>query len=598
MKPTKKQRQIVESVINGNEILNLILAGAGTGKTELLNFLIVAILKNNQHSRILYVSFSKATIGNGQKRIGKASKVDYSTCHALALKMLTRAVKVFGSVKLFRDDVSCLWYDSDIVLKESLRVLDETTSLAMMNKIIETNGLDSSLSKTATDYLRGCYAHRKRLDIPNYLHGKLDVLLLCYAEEKRKRNAIDFNDMIVFGSALLRKYGADKLQFIDRYDFICVDESQDINGFQFDILRWVRSPKTKLIVAGDPCQQAYSFLGSQVDMFDTLQTFYRKRTKLHQITRSRRCPDAICRLSNAVTGQIDIQNTTVIKPLIVEANALPELIQYDAYQEGVDFIVAKILELAGPGKPLQHKEFVILMRVINGEDSSQKLSLLKTKFKQRGIAVKYKDQFNQEAWLYDLLVSAIRVALNRHEEDDLLKTLTLLGDQVLEQEDKVSLVQRLQSFAPKGTIEELVTHVADICDSCGFEVQQEVLKYFLKFQSQEQFLENWSDGLKNYFDHRNAVTISTIHSFKGHERRVVFLFGAEDKTIPYQHKDSGNTDRYLDDERCLLNIAVTRSSERLYLLYERSVCRPNQNISRFLSPLVKAGGYFVERAAQ
>jgi ATP-dependent helicase/nuclease subunit A len=137
--------------------------------------------------------------------------------------------------------------------------------------------------------------------------------LAAVATEKRRRNVLDFDDLLLYARDLLRRSGTARAHFRRRFDFIAVDEFQDTDPLQMEILlrlsaadggepdwRSIQPEPGRLFVVGDPKQSIYRFRRADVESYRAAGRGLEKES----LTASRRSLPGILEWVNAVFGQL------------------------------------------------------------------------------------------------------------------------------------------------------------------------------------------------------------------------------------------------------------------------------------------------------
>ena len=87
-----------------------------------------------------------------------------------------------------------------------------------------------------------------------------------YEERKKRARLIDFDDMLVYTWELLSQRKDILSAWQKKYQYILVDEFQDINRLQYDILRLLAEPENNLFIVGDDDQSIYRFRGARPEI--------------------------------------------------------------------------------------------------------------------------------------------------------------------------------------------------------------------------------------------------------------------------------------------------------------------------------------------
>lgn len=216
---TKEQQRAVQHVYGPM----MVVAGPGSGKTTVLTQRVKELLKYTRPERILVITFARKAAEEMKLRfagltdVKTAQLVNFGTFHAVFFHYL----KKWG------------------VLHHDVQVLEEAQQKELWLEL----GWDME-------------------DVPAFLVCRRDEALR-YEREKYRRNLVDFDDMIQLMLAEM-----DRHNMAQDFDFILVDEFQDINPQQYEILRkMVRTDDANLFVVGDEDQAIYAFRGSDPGIF-------------------------------------------------------------------------------------------------------------------------------------------------------------------------------------------------------------------------------------------------------------------------------------------------------------------------------------------
>ena len=460
---------------------------------------------------------------------------------------------------------------------------------------------------------------------------ELAELWMQYTTYKSEHHLMDFDDLLVYLSQLLRKHKDVCLELSSQYRYVLVDEYQDTNRLQADIVESLATAHRNVMVVGDDSQSIYSFRGAHFrNILDFPKLF--PECRLFKLEENYRSPQPILDLAN---GIIESAGQKYTKCLYTNRTDGPIPLLTRPMDEAAqsEYICEKVKELQLQGIDL--REMAVLFRA---SFHSFDLEVALSKF---GIPfVKYGGfKFIESAHVKDVLAHLRawknpwdRISLNR---------LLLLIDKVgskRSQEIITYLGQdgpdlgRLASCARKlpssHGLHRLVRLFEEISNP-GFSVSQQVravrgyyeptlmAKYddHPKRLRELDYLQDWSvkyDRLEDFLadvaleppntnvpkdqPHLTAdhLVLSTIHSAKGLEWQAVFLISAVEGRLP--SSQAYVDEEMLEEERRLVYVAVTRAKEFLYLccpqrIYDRRTgFRPTQ-LSLFLREL-PPGGYF------
>lgn len=620
------QRQAVE---HGEGAL-VIAAGAGTGKTRVLTARVARLIDAGvPPERILLLTFTRraaaAMTSRAAAMVGDsalAQRIAGGTFHAVAHRIVAEYAQHLGL-----EDVTVLAPDDVVDLLDLLRgehALDTTERRLPTTKAI------ADIASRAVNTQRPA-----REVIAEQFPWALDhadaitSLLRSYAARKRARGLLDLDDLLIAWRALVRDpdVGA---RLRARWDWVLVDEYQDVNRLQVEIVRGLRPDGAGLTVVGDDAQAIYGFRGAGAGQLTELCTHLPHAT-LVRLERNFRSTEPILALVNAARPTdlplhlVADRRTPGVRPVLVTCrNADDE----------ARTVADRILSAHVDGMAL--REQAVLMRT--GSHSTQ----LEVELKVRGIPfVKFGGiGYLETAHVRDL-VAALRVVLNPADEIAWYRLLTrhrsigkvsarrlagMLAD------GGAARFGDVTAAAPAGaraglaaTLTALATLTDESNSPCVVETCHRVVTPLLR-----QHYPDWQrraadveavaqaaarqhdlrafvadqavdpvtvagDWAKNPHLDEDWVTLSTIHSAKGLEFAAVHLLRACDGAIPSDMALVSQAG--LEEEQRLFYVALTRARDRLDIYAPATLpTHPTAftarhvaaKPSRFLSPDVSA----------
>src|SRR3954462_6799949 len=277
----------------------LILAGAGTGKTNTLAHRVAhLVLEGANPQRILLLTFSRRAaieMTRRAQRVLTNVRLPWSgTFHSIANRLIRRHCTRVGLQPNFsvldRGDASDLM---DLVRhelgfsKSERRFPRKDTCLAIYSHRVNTQG---ALRETLERHFPWCAEWEEEL---TRLHR-------LYVERKLSNQALDYDDLLLYWHAMLgderlaRDIGAD-------FDHILVDEYQDTNVLQAEILSRLRPDGKGLTVVGDDAQSIYSFRAASVENIRSFASRFSAATI--DLEENYRSTQPILDAANAVIGK-------------------------------------------------------------------------------------------------------------------------------------------------------------------------------------------------------------------------------------------------------------------------------------------------------
>ncbi len=322
------------SAVYTDELITLVVAGAGSGKTSLIVGKINYLVKkcNIKESEILCLSFTNEAVNNLKFRF--KYNVDVMTFHRLSLNIIGDKYKLNNNYLSYVIDEYFL----------GIAIHNKKIKKILVNLIDKTNvnKYEYYLSKGCFNYLK--YTIKKFIElfivsgknINDFLkikkYKKLTLVIIdiyyLYVSELYSKYEIDLNLLIRESSNYVSKVDL-------KYKYIIVDEFQDISDVRMKLLNSIiNATGARLLVVGDDYQSIYGFSGSSLESY--LKTFKNNKSKVIYLKNNYRCCKEIVNISckfimkNKKQIKKDIvTNKHIIRPIvIVDGKKLEELLDY------------------------------------------------------------------------------------------------------------------------------------------------------------------------------------------------------------------------------------------------------------------------------
>ncbi len=338
----------------------LVIAGAGSGKTRVLTHKIVHLLKLGYlPSHIMALTFTNKAAGEMRDRITalvgneQASRLWMGTFHSIFAKLLR--------------------FNADrIGFQRDFTIYDTSDSRSLLKLIIKDLELDDKTYKPAAVHSRismmknalitpSYYENDKRLrDEDERLKRPMTFeIYKTYCHRCKIAGAMDFDDILVYANILLRDNHDVLEKYQTRFEYILVDEYQDTNFAQHLIMTQLAKKNNRICVVGDDAQSIYSFRGANISnildlkkSFPTLQTF-----KLERNYRSTK------NIIGAANSLID-KNKRQIKKNIYSENPVGSKVNivecYNDYEEA--YVVASTITSLKAREGCSYDDFAVLYR--------------------------------------------------------------------------------------------------------------------------------------------------------------------------------------------------------------------------------------------
>jgi len=263
-----QQREAVETT----EGPVLILAGAGSGKTRVITYRIAYLVEHVgvMPESILAVTFTNkaaAEMGERVERlVGRLSvaKPVISTFHSFCVRVLRRDIE---SLRI----PSTVPGQPPIGLTKNFVIYDESDQQQLVKGVMRRLGIDDKQLTPRTVLSRISWAKNHMLDPQEiYLQSadpkseQIAHIFEGYRKELLKANAMDFDDLLLEATRLLKSVAAVREYYNRRFQNLLVDEYQDTNRPQYELMRLLAGDRHNVCAVGDEDQSIYSWRGADI----------------------------------------------------------------------------------------------------------------------------------------------------------------------------------------------------------------------------------------------------------------------------------------------------------------------------------------------
>ena len=547
-----------------------ILAGAGTGKTRTITHRIAGQIASGafEPSQILAVTFTERAAAEMRSRIIAL----LSTDTPVSVRAVTFHAAAWAQVRHFWSALVA----AELVTPPDNGGLPEvlTSKIGLLIPAARRLGVDAGDLASEVEWAANAdldataVAASDRDELVDA--GALASVIEGYEQEKTRRGAIDYEDMLRIARQLT-ELAEPAAAIRDRYRAFTVDEFQDTNTLQWRLLRaWV-GDRDDVCVVGDPAQTIFSFTGANSSFLTGFHRHY-PGTVTVGLDRSYRSTPQVLQLANRVLGR---RSPDLKATLPGDGAPTPRLAQCEDEDAETATVVGAIAKLAELDVP--YGEMAICYR-INSQAAAWEDALRKA-----GIPVSVRG----EGSFYDRkeVRQAVR-ALTQAVIQPEAPTAPPIADGPVVNPNVTAEVERVfaQTLAwrpnrpPNGrrqrdrweAIEAVRDEAADLAEA-GSDLSAIAAEL--------------SGRVAAGADHSaDAVTLMSMHRAKGTEFDAVFIVAAEDGLLPISYAE---TDDEVDEERRLLYVGVTRARRWLWITWaasrpSRSGRPTNRRPSRFL----------------
>ena len=251
----ERQREAME----WTEGPELILAGAGSGKTRVLTHRIAYLIREKKVSpwNILAITFTNKAAAEMRSRVDAlvesgAEAIWVATFHSSCVRILRRFIDRIGYDNHFTI------YDADDQKAAMREVLKQ---LQIDPKQLRERVVLSAISAAKNEMVDSV---RYESEAKDFQTARIARCYRAYQDLLRKNNALDFDDLL-FKTVQLFEADADVLAYYqERFRYIMVDEYQDTNSVQFRFIELLAKKYRNLCVVGDDDQSIYKFRGANI----------------------------------------------------------------------------------------------------------------------------------------------------------------------------------------------------------------------------------------------------------------------------------------------------------------------------------------------
>lgn len=586
----------------------LVLAGPGSGKTTVIIQRIRRLTEKMGVSpyRILVITFTKAAAEQMKTRYaalqGKTG-VMFGTFHSIFFHILRQACG----------------YSLEQVLSEDER--RNTMQKLVTEARISVQDQEEYIQQFFSQY---SLMKNQLQDVSDFMPEGLPkdefvALTKKFDGWKRRNEKIDFDDMLTECYEVLSQDEKTRKMWQDRFDYILVDEFQDVNRAQYACLQMLAAPKNNLFVVGDDDQSIYGFRGASPSfMLDFPKDF--PGTEKVFLDVNYRCSGRIIRLASQVIGTNMSRYEKNIKGDRDLGERINVFVAKDSGEEA-ELIAQKIARLLEEGMPIE--EIAVIFRTnIQGGAFARALF-------RRGIPYHLRDGgFHlYDHWIARDLAAYLFLAENRDSDASLLRIVNkpkryISKDLLAEAEQMPYGLLRSLHVCPS-----LQKWQAEHLESLEEDLRQiqkrkpyEALRYVRKVVGYDEYLSDYAAyrkaSLSNMIENADeitetakgtesgtefvrkmeelsrqmkeqskqkgnthGVTLTTFHGAKGLEFGAVFLPSLAEGIIPYEKGRKGSA---LEEERRLFYVGLTRTKDRLFLSFTENRYEKPLKPSRFL----------------
>lgn len=607
-----------EAIKHGNGPC-MVLAPPGSGKTLIVTERTRYLIEESgvRPDQILVITFTRYAAREMKERFerltaGKNYPVTFGTFHSIFYGILKCAYGI-GANNLMSEK------ESSVLLQE---VLDQT-DIESTPEVEDEEELVRELLREVGMVKNGL-CHLKDFHSKYLTQDEFAEVFRSYEHQKKELKKFDFDDMLVQCYALFRKKPEILQGWQKRFQYILIDEFQDINRVQYEVIRMLAAPRYNLFVVGDDDQSIYGFRGAKPElMLYMKQEFPSLRTI--SLTVNYRSTEFI----TGAAARVILHNYTRFYKRVQSFRGRGQNVHVQEVldeQEEAQYVTEEIQKKLDQG--IKPGEIAVLFRAaVQARMISEILSEHRIPFEMRDYVTNFYRHFIVKDMMAYLQLAAGKrdrslflticnrplryLARNSMENRQVnfedLRKFYCDKDWMLDIIDQFDVdVRMMKNMAPYAAIQyirkkigyddflkeyaekhqiswkQLMDVMAELEErSKNFKSYDEWEIHIAKYT--QELEEQQAKARKIKGERENKVQLMTIHSAKGLEFEDVFVIHANEGEIPHQKAEKKDE---IEEERRLFYVALTRAKNNLCISY---ITQKNGNSikpSRFVEELL------------
>ena len=592
----------------------MVLAGPGSGKTLTIAKRIEYLIMKHKvrPEEILVITFTKYAAWEMKNRTrsicGPSSyAVTFGTFHGIYYGILKWAYRLNQSnllsdeekYRILREILPGIDWDQEPEADEEKDYLQE---LAIEIGNVKNNCMDI-----------------EEYEPVKYTTEKFRKLYRTYEETKKKYRKIDFEDMLIQCRDLFMKRPDILKKWQEKFQYILVDEFQDVNQAQYDVVRMLAAPQDNLFVVGDDDQSVYGFRGAKPGIMKEFMKDYPKARQI-LLDVNYRSSGYIVKGALRVIGNNKIRFEKKIEAFRKPDETVHVQEVKDPVQEA-EYVLERIREYREKG--VSYTEMAVLYRT---NVDARAMSELMTEYQIPFVMKEHLNNIYEHFIALDM-ISYLRLSQREYDRKYFLQIANRPNRYLTRESMKtgnVSYESLRRYYRDKDwmvdRIDQLEWDMKMICDKTPYAAIQYIRKRmgydeflkeyaaYRKISSEDLFAvleEIWQNSkgygtIKEWFEHiesygkmlkeqnkkngeKEGVNLMTMHAAKGLEFDTVFVIEANEGSCPYK---KATTDEEIEEERRLFYVAMTRAKRKLVISYVKEKNGKDLLPSRFVSELL------------
>ena len=586
----------------------MVLAGPGSGKTSVIVERTAYMTKEGGISpaNILVVTFSRAAAKEMKERFlnftgQEYTPITFGTFHGVFYGILKQAYG-FTAANILAEE------EKMAILREL--AMNYGGDLAEEGDFSEEVAKEISVVKGNRISLEYYYSSCCPDEVFRQIYR--EYIKICQARRK-----LDFDDMILYCYELFDKRKDILAAWQNKFQYILVDEFQDINQLQYDIVKLLAKPQDNLFIVGDDDQSIYHFRGARPEIMLNFTKDY-PAAETVTLDVNYRCSQKILSSAMQVIGTNKKRFQKHLQTPNPEGNPV-KLREFENPREEYLEVVSELRERMERGDKLE--DTAILLR------TNQEAEGLVGALMERQVPFNMKEKLPNlfHHWICRNILAYLRFAsgdesrknfvefMNRpnryisrdavslspvisfEQLKDFYKDKDWMCDRLTTLETHLRILKGLSPFAAINFIRKGMGYEEYLREYAEYrkikpEELSEILDRLTDSTKGMDSLKEWEDYIEDYTgkleeqakkqeQEREGVLISTLHGVKGLEYDKVYILNVNEGSMPYK---KAVLEPAIEEERRLFYVGMTRARKELDLCYVRQQHEKKREPSRFL----------------
>lgn len=599
----------------------MVLAPPGSGKTLIVTTRTKNLIEEHYvpPEEILVITFTRYAAREMRDRFhamtkGKQYPVTFGTFHSVFYGILKNVYGINGKNLLSE--------------AESFQLLQEVLNTVDIESIPEVESEEELVRELLREIglvKNGLY-QLKNFKSEYLTKQEFEYVFRGYESEKKTQKKFDFDDMLVQCYALFKRCPDILSKWSSQFQYILVDEYQDINKVQYEVIKMLAGKRKNLFVVGDDDQSIYGFRGASPDFMLNMKKDFPGLKTISLSSNYRSTEPIISSASRVILhnesrffkrvksehGEGKDVYILEVKDEMEEARVLATKIQNDMssgetageiavlYRAGIQarLITEMLSEYHIPFEMKEYipnfydhfiiRDFLAYMKLASGaRDRHLFLQVMNrpVRYLARNSVISAQVKFDDfrkfyidKEWMQDII--------DQFELDlRIMKNITPYAA-IQHIRKRIGYDEFLKKYAEEhqivyGSLINVINEFEERCKE--FKTFEELESHINKY---EEDLAEQKENAKAFQNaDKNKIQLMTMHAAKGLEFNRVYIIHANEGEVPYQ---KAKTKADIEEERRMFYVAMTRAKEMLHISYISEKNEIPLKRSRFVDEILGA----------